>query len=127
LHYSSLDELLAAIEERLEESLARELTAVTSVPELVRRLNSLMLADQDFYRGMLNTSPNLFLLDDLFLMLKKGLSGQVAALASDDYAADFLAAGIIQVYRQYLQKDRADLAQLTAALERLIRGILMAD
>lgn len=124
LHYNSLDELLSVIEDQLQHDLTISLGKANSIKTIVENLNQLMLNNEKFYQNMLNRSPNLFLVDDLLLMLRRGLASKFSKLNPEPYTIDFISGGIIQAYRQYLQEQKQDQKKLIKSLSNLLERIL---
>lgn len=128
LHYDSLETVLTEIEQHLADELADNLNGlrVVTPASLLEVLDRLMRQHQSFYRLVLNTSPNVFLNDDFQLILERNLAkyylckgaGQTAA----NYRATFLAAGIVQVYRRFLQSPQDKWPDVERVLEKLLRN-----
>lgn len=126
LHFDSLDEVVATIEQDLQDELITQLQRVPHLDAatLVQILNQLMLKHQHFYQKVLNTSPNLFLNDDFQLILQRCLEqlflSPKAVTEQRHYLASFLAAGIVACYREYLQTATTDLATVNAVILQLL-------
>lgn len=128
LHYDSIDDVLVQIEEQLQDDLDVKLEQETnlSVQKLLKILNDLMLKNQSFYKGILISSPNVFLNDDFQLILQRCLKKYIAnsSLLKNKqdkvYYASFLAAGIVQCYREHLEKKNEPIEVLSNTLSRIL-------
>lgn len=127
LHYDSLETVLQEVEQHLADELADRLDQLPAVTpaSLLEVLDQLMRRRQSFYCQVLNTSPNFFLNDDFQLILERNLAkyylrqGQERVAAA--YSATFLAAGIVQVYRRFLQSPQDKWSDVRRVLEQMIK------
>lgn len=127
LHYDSLDELLTLIETQFQTDLSAELEHLDQLnaQSLIGCLNKLMEQDKRFYKKILNTSPNTFIVDDLQLILERELEKYFQAKVNSNndvrnhlYAV-FITGGIIQTYRHYLRNEY-DLSALSNMIAEVI-------
>lgn len=127
LHFGSLEEVLTEIEQELTDEAYEAIEKISdATPDnLLASLNQLMRKRQSFYRQALNTSPNLFLSDDLQLILERSLKQYYQAKTSLSdrqltYWVTFLAAGIVQVYRRALQAPYVNWDEVNQTLLTII-------
>lgn len=128
LHYDSIDEVLTEIENNLQTDLDSRLESQPELTadKLLEILNDLMIQKKSFYQGILISSPNIFLNDDFQLILQRCLkkyffkSLKLPQIEARNYYASFLAAGIVQCYREYLEKPNGDIAVLNSILKKII-------
>lgn len=130
LHFSSLEEVLTEIEQELTDEARAAIGKISDATpaNLLKSLNQLMLKRKAFYQQALNTSPNLFLNDDLQLILERSLQQYYESKASLtdselSYWTTFLAAGIVQIYRRALQAPEANWHEVNQVLLKIINTV----